>query len=47
MFPPVFFFSFKALLTPYETKVLLAARPNEGTSFLAKSFAYGKIALKY
>ena len=46
MLPPVFFFLFKALLTPCETKVLVVATPKAETIFLAKSFAYGKIALK-
>ena len=46
MFLPVFFFLFKALLTPCETNVLVVATPEAGIIFLAKSLAYGKIALK-
>ena len=41
MFPPVFFFLFKALLTPWLTKVLVVATPRAGIIFLAKSLAYG------
>ena len=46
MFPPFLFFLFKALLTPCETNVEAVATPKLGIIFLAKSFAYGKIALK-
>ena len=46
MFPLVLFFLFKLLFIPCDTKVLLAAIPKLGIIFLAKSFAYGKIAVK-
>ena len=46
MLPPTRFFLFKALLTPWLTNVLVVATPKAGIIFLAKSFAYGKIALK-
>ena len=46
MFPPFLFFLFKALLTSCETNVEAVAIPRLGIIFLAKSLAYGKIALK-
>ena len=46
MFPPIFFFLFKLLLILCDTNVLVVATPKAGIIFLAKSFAYGKIALK-
>ena len=46
MFPPVFFFLFNALSIPCDNKVDVVATPRAGIIFLAKSFTYGKIALK-